>query len=188
MKKVLLKHETDSLGCIFELLKRNPMLVHVGTGGDGVEPAERPMGRISIEDYLEMLESKLPSGDNGETPDGVEESLSEDNEPSLRSEDESVDDSKTPSGEEEESLSEDNQIFSEKVPAFISDQSSGDDTEGPLDSENEIEIVMNLSSEDSTDESDLDPLDNEVDVRRSQVAPDLAEQTALLDAMLDDYM
>eukprot|EP00531_Pseudo-nitzschia_arenysensis_P017080 CAMPEP_0116156618 /NCGR_PEP_ID=MMETSP0329-20121206/22926_1 /TAXON_ID=697910 /ORGANISM="Pseudo-nitzschia arenysensis, Strain B593" /LENGTH=1184 /DNA_ID=CAMNT_0003653709 /DNA_START=69 /DNA_END=3623 /DNA_ORIENTATION=+ len=182
MKEVLLKHETESLGCIFELLKRNPMLVHVGTGGDGIEPTEAPIGRISIEEYLEMLESNLPSGDNGETPDAIED------EPSIQLEEESGDNSKTPPGEEEESLSEDNRPHLGKESAVVSDQSSEDDTEEPLDSENEIEIVMNLSSDESTEESDLDPLDNEIGVRRSQVAPDLAEQSALLDVMLDDYM
>ena len=64
LKEVLLKHETDSLGCIFELLKRNPMLVHVGTGGDGtLEPAHIPTDRIFMEDYLKILDSNLPSAD-----------------------------------------------------------------------------------------------------------------------------
>ena len=72
LKQVLRKHETDSLGCIFELLKRNPMLVHVGTvesknrryhRGDDGESASRPAGKISIQEYLNILESNVYSKD-----------------------------------------------------------------------------------------------------------------------------
>ena len=68
LKQVLLKHETESLGCIFELLKRNPMLVHVGTGGDGIESANRPADKISIEEYLKILDTNLPSAETEDEP------------------------------------------------------------------------------------------------------------------------
>jgi len=72
LKKVLLKHELDSLGCIFELLKRNPGLVHVGTlesknqkshRGDDEGPSHRRTDTISIQEYLKKLESNLSSPD-----------------------------------------------------------------------------------------------------------------------------
>jgi hypothetical protein len=74
LKQVLRKHETDSLGCIFELLKRNPMLVHVGTVGDSVGSASRPVGKTSIQEYLNMLESNVSSADFEALPDFERES------------------------------------------------------------------------------------------------------------------
>ena len=68
LKGVLWKHERDSLGCIFELLKRNPMLVHVGTvesksrrypRDDEGASADRATNKISIQEYLNMLDSDL---------------------------------------------------------------------------------------------------------------------------------
>jgi hypothetical protein len=78
LKKVLLKHERDSLGCIFELVKRNPMLLHVGTEesknrkqfrGNGIASGNRkPTNKISVQEYLKMLEPKQSPSDAEPTP------------------------------------------------------------------------------------------------------------------------
>ncbi len=208
MIQVLQKHETDSLGCIFELLKRNPMLVHVGTGGDGdgVEPLERPADRISIEEYLKMLEAKLPSGENRATAAVEEESAHAENQASLDLEEESDVLLDPPSGEnkalpdvKEESPCEDNQppLDLQEEPNELSARPSGD-TETPLDSAEEP--VFDLYFGDSSDESygdnsessgdlseaSLDILDSERSMSATQHT-DLAEESALLDVMLSDF-
>ena len=69
-KEVLEEHERETLGCIFELLHHNPMLVHVGTVDSrsrphrrhGVESTENePADGLSVQEYLSMLESNPSS-------------------------------------------------------------------------------------------------------------------------------
>ena len=184
------------------------MLVHVGTGGDGdgVEPLERPADRISIEEYLKMLEAKLPSGENRATTDVEEETAPAENQASLNLEEESDVLVDPPSGDnkalpdvKEESPCEDNQppLDLQEEPNELSTRPSGD-TETPLDSAEEL--VFDLYFGDSSDESygdnsespgdlsesSLDILDSERSLSPTQHT-DLAEESALLDAMLSDF-
>ena len=70
LKEVLEEHERETLGCIFELLHHNPMLVHVGTVESrnrshrryGVESTKnKPADELSVQQYLSMLESNPSS-------------------------------------------------------------------------------------------------------------------------------
>jgi hypothetical protein len=68
LKQILIKHEIETMGCIFELLRHNPMLVHVG-GVDlknqsqryGVQSRNQPAGELSIQQYIKMLDVSDPS-------------------------------------------------------------------------------------------------------------------------------
>ena len=68
LKQILIKHEIETMGCIFELLRHNPMLVHVG-GVDlknqsqryGVDSVKQPAGKLCIQQYIQMLDESDPS-------------------------------------------------------------------------------------------------------------------------------
>mmetsp|Transcript_52722 Transcript_52722/g.59652 ORF Transcript_52722/g.59652 Transcript_52722/m.59652 type:complete len:1020 (-) Transcript_52722:416-3475(-) len=63
LKQILVQHENETMGCIFELLRHNPMLVHVG-GVDLKHQSQRYgagskyqiVDELSIDQYIQMLE------------------------------------------------------------------------------------------------------------------------------------
>jgi len=74
LKQVLKAHEINTLGCIFELLKRNPMLVHIGnvdskkgtnyrSGGIRSKAKNERAGELPIDECLHILESNPSSVD-----------------------------------------------------------------------------------------------------------------------------
>ena len=61
LKQILEKHENETTGCIFELLRHNPMLVHVG-GMDWKNRSQQTenetQDKLSIQQYLNMLNTE----------------------------------------------------------------------------------------------------------------------------------
>ena len=141
LKEVLLQHETDSVGCTFELLKRNPMLVHVGTRGDGVdEPVQKGADRISMEDYLNILDRKKSSEESEVSSDLVVNNSSKDSEASVeivqekapgilkQSSNQEVDDSSSDSDASLDFFGE-NLPKGAKSPSYLQDDSSVSDSD-----------------------------------------------------------